>query len=183
MTNHIISLLKTKLKIFNKRLALQQLVLFKEHHRNIYTMIWVWECLGDRRWCSKLTLFYKIVNGFAPKYLANYLNINDNWVYKTRASEHNNIKRFGTRTENFKQSFFPFCVNKWCIFDISLRKAENIKRFKSMLKDFVNLKQKSLFAIHDPGGVKLLSSLRLNFSHLNEHKFCHNFKDTLSPYV
>ena len=51
-------------------------------------------------------IFYKIVNGLAPKYLPNYLNINDKRVYKTRASEHNNIKRFETRTENFKQSFF-----------------------------------------------------------------------------
>ena len=50
-----------------------------------------------------------------------------------------------------------------------------------MLKDFFNLKQKSLFAIHDPAGVKLLSRLRLKFSHLNEHKFRHNFKDALSP--
>ena len=39
-------------------------------------------------------------------------NINDSQVYKTRASEHNNKKRFGTRTENFKQSFFPFFVNE-----------------------------------------------------------------------
>ena len=109
------------------------------------------------------------MNGLGPKFLANYLNINDNQVYKTRASEHNNIERFRTRTENFKQSFFPFCVNEWCKLDISLRKAENFKRFKSMLKDFFNLKQKSLFAIHDPTGVKLLSRLRLKFSHLNEH--------------
>ena len=50
-----------------------------------------------------------------------------------------------------------------------------------MLKDFFNLKQKTLFAIHDPAGVKLLSRLRLKFSHLNEHKFRHNFKDALSP--
>ena len=118
-------------------------MLFKEHLENTYAM----------NWCRKLTFFYKIVNGLAPKYLTNYLNINDNWVYKTRASEHN-IKRVGTRTENFKQSFFSFCVNKWYKLDISLRKAENIKLFKSMLKDFFNLKQKSLFGIHDPAGVK-----------------------------
>ena len=122
-----------------------------------------------------------IVNGLAPKYFANYLNISDNQVYKTRASERNNIKRFGTRTKNFKQRSFPFCVNKWCKLDISLRKAKNVKHFKSMLKDFFNLKQKSLFAIHDPPGVKLLSRLKLKFSHLNEHKFRHNFKDALSP--
>ena len=80
------------------------------------------------------------MNGLAPMCLANYLNINDNQVYKTRASKHNNIKRFRTRTENCKQSFFSFCVNEWCKLDISLRKTENIKRFKSMLKDFFNLK-------------------------------------------
>ena len=50
-----------------------------------------------------------------------------------------------------------------------------------MFKEFFNLKQKSLFAILDPVGVKLLSRLRLKFSHLNEHKFCHNFKDAPSP--
>ena len=109
---------------------------------------------------SQTYIFYKILNGFAPKYLTNYLNINDYRAYNTRASEHNNIKWFGTRTENFKESFFPSCVNKWYKLDISLRKAENIKRFKSMLKDFFNLKQKSLFTIHDPRGVKLLSRLR-----------------------
>ena len=64
------------------------------------------ESLGDRRWCRKLTFFYKVVNRLAPKYLANYLNINDNQVYKTEVSEHNNIKRFGINTVNFKQSFF-----------------------------------------------------------------------------
>ena len=36
-------------------------------------------------------IFYTIVNGIAPKHLANYLNFNDNRVYRTRASEHNNI--------------------------------------------------------------------------------------------
>ena len=51
-----------------------------------------------------------------------------------------------------------------------------------MLKDFFNLKQKSLFDINDPAGVQLLSRLRLKFIHLNEHKFRHNFKkDVLSP--
>ena len=50
-----------------------------------------------------------------------------------------------------------------------------------MLKDFFNWKQKSLFAIHDPGSVKLLSRLRLKFSHLNEHNFRHNFRDAVSP--
>ena len=62
-----------------------------------------------------------------------------------------------------------------------MRKAKNGKSFKSLVTDFFNLKQKLLLVIHDPAGVMLLSRLRLKFSHLNEHKFYHNFKHTLSP--
>ena len=50
-----------------------------------------------------------------------------------------------------------------------------------MLKNFFSLNQRSLFSIHDPVGVKLLTRLQLQFSHLKEHKFCHNFKDYVSP--
>ena len=42
-------------------------------------------------------------------------------------------------------------------------------------------KENSLFSIYDPLGVKLLTRLRLQFSHLNEHKFRHGFNDTLNP--
>ena len=37
------------------------------------------------------------------------------------------------------------------------------------------------FSIYDPLGIKLLNRLRVDFSHLNEHKFRHNFVDTLNP--
>ena len=50
-----------------------------------------------------------------------------------------------------------------------------------MFKKFFKLKQRPLFAIHDPIGVKLLLRLRLKFSHLSKHKFLHNFKDAPSP--
>ena len=48
-----------------------------------------------------------------------------------------------------------------------------------MLMKFFSLQERSLFSIHDPTGVKRLTRLRLKFSHLNEHKFRHNFKDTV----
>ena len=42
-------------------------------------------------------------------------------------------------------------------------------------------KQENLiFSIYDPLGVKLLTRLRLQFSHLNEHKFRHGFGDTIN---
>ena len=38
-----------------------------------------------------------------------------------------------------------------------------------------------MFSICDHLVVKLLTRLRLQFSHLNEHKFRHGFNDTLDP--
>ena len=46
-----------------------------------------------------------------------------------------------------------------------------------MVKDFFSLKQNSY------SGVKLLSRLRLKFSHMNEYKICHNFKDVLNSSI
>ena len=48
------------------------------------------------------------------------------------------------------------------------------------MKDIIS-NERSLFSIRDPQNVKLLSRLRLNFSHSNKHKFRRNFKGCVSP--
>ena len=45
----------------------------------------------------------------------------------------------------------------------------------------IRTKENSVFGVSDIYGIKLLTRLRLNFSHLNEHKFRHNFDDTINP--
>ena len=62
-----------------------------------------------------------------------------------------------------------------------IRIIESSKQFKKTILDFIRPKENSIYAIHDISGLKLLTRLRLNFSHLNEHKFRHNFKDTINP--
>ena len=42
-------------------------------------------------------------------------------------------------------------------------------------------KENSIFSIHNPVGAKLLTRLRRQLSHVNEHKFRHGFEDTISP--
>ena len=44
----------------------------------------------------------------------------------------------------------------------------------------LDLRESLVFAVHDINGLKLLTRLRLNFGHLNEHKFRHNFNDTIN---
>ena len=40
-------------------------------------------------------------------------------------------------------------------------------------------RENSVLAIHNINDVKLLTRMKLNFRHLNEHKFWHNFNDTM----
>ena len=53
--------------------------------------------------------------------------------------------------------------------------------FRKMLLKFIRPIENSTYKIYDPLGIKLLTRLRLGFSHLSEHKFRHNFADSLNP--
>ena len=43
------------------------------------------------------------------------------------------------------------------------------------------IKETSLFSVHNPLGLKLLTRLRLQLSNLKERKFRHGFGDTIIP--
>ena len=47
--------------------------------------------------------------------------------------------------------------------------------------EFIRPSPYSIFDIHNPYCIKLLTRLRLGLSHLNEHKFKHGFNDTINP--
>ena len=47
--------------------------------------------------------------------------------------------------------------------------------------EFVRPAGNSMYGIYDRFGVKLINRLRLGFSHLQEHKFTHNFADAVNP--
>ena len=62
-----------------------------------------------------------------------------------------------------------------------IRNIVSVNKIKGINLSFIRPKENSVFTIHDTKGLKLLKHLRLNFSHLNEHKFRHCFKDTVDP--
>ena len=53
--------------------------------------------------------------------------------------------------------------------------------FKSRLLRFVRPLENSVFACHNPIGIKYLTRIRLGFSHLRYHKFKHGFLDAIDP--
>ena len=53
--------------------------------------------------------------------------------------------------------------------------------FRSALTKIGRPIPKRIYNVHNPVGLKLLTRLRLGLSHLNQHKFDHNFQDCLNP--
>ena len=135
--------------------------------------------LSKRRWYNKLIFFYKIVNGILPDYLHCCIEFFSQNKYPLRSVSSGKLKCIPSRTKSFSKTFFPLCIEEWNKLNPEIRNAKSIYKFK---KSIITEKlENSLYNVHDPIGVKLLSRLRLQFTHLNEHKFRHGFNDTVNP--
>ena len=64
---------------------------------------------------------------------------------------------------------------------MEIRNSESFSIFKNSLLKFIRTIPNSVFYADDIYGVKLLTRLRVGLSHLREHKFRHNFQDTINP--
>ena len=136
------------------------------------------ESLSDRRWYRRLIFFFNIVNRNSPDYLYAFLPDKQ----RSYDAERNMLFRAPvSHTNYFSNSFFPYCVSEWNKLGRELRNTTSISSFKKALLVFIRPKSHSVFNIIDPIGLKFLSRLRLNLSHLREHKFHHNFLDTINP--
>ena len=135
------------------------------------------ETLKSRRWYERLSCMFKIMNEEAPNYLINLIPKCHQFI-RTRNSQ---IPTFHCQMDCFKYSFFLSTLNDWFNLD-SIRNSESISIFKSRLLSFICLFQSKYYNIFDPR-LKFLICLRLGFSHLNEHRFCHNFQDCIIFYV
>ena len=62
-----------------------------------------------------------------------------------------------------------------------IREIKSYSLFRKTLLTSITPIANSIYNVHDSYGIKLLTRLRLGFSHRNEHKFRHNFRDTLNP--
>ena len=93
----------------------------------------------------------------------------------------NGIATYQCRTNALKFSFFPWIINEWNKIDIKIPNSP-FSVFKNYLLNEIRSKPSPLNSIHNPSGIKLLTRLRLGLSHLNEHKFNHNFDDCVNPF-
>ena len=136
------------------------------------------ESLKSRRWFRKLCHFYKIFNEKSPSYLFNLIP-NFNRAHNTRLSH--NISPIKVRHDYFKNSFFPSAITEWNKLDLNIRNSASLNTFKKKLLNFIQPCANSIFDIHNPPGIKLVTRLHRGLSRLHEHKFRHCFQNTLNP--
>ena len=141
------------------------------------------ESLADRRFSRRLVFFYKIVNGLAPSYLSDILPPQrEEEEEGERRREIPPFRMPFCRTERYRSSFFPYCISEWNKLDRSLRELPSSETFKNAILKSLRPKGNPVFRVPDNKGVIFLTRLRVGFSHLREHKFRHNFADTLDPF-
>ena len=70
---------------------------------------------------------------------------------------------------------------EWNKLDLNICNSESLTSFKSKILKFIRPSENSIFQCNNPKGIQLLTRLRLDLSHLRDHKFKHNFQDTLNP--
>ena len=99
--------------------------------------------------------------------------------YFTRYVGH--VSSFKVRHDFFKNSFFPSTVIEWNKIDKTIQKSGSLDIFKKTILKFIWPSQNRVYNCHNPIGIKLITRLRVGLSHLSEHKFKHNFQDTLNP--
>ena len=121
------------------------------------------------------------MKNLAPEYLQSYLLPQALNQYSTRFAKKNLLTTLPSKTLSFSNTFLPHCINEWNKLNDNLRNPNSIYKFKNYLTKFIKVRENSTFSISDPLGLKLLTRLQLNFSHFDEHKFMHNFRDTANP--
>ena len=123
-----------------------------------------------------MCLFYKVLSTKQPAC------INDLLPPMWKSSGHPNIFNIFTyRTEYFKNSFFPGVVSYWNKLDPDIPDSANYSILHKSLPKFIRLNEMKPYHTNHSVRIKLLTRLRLRFSHLHKNKFRQGFKYMLNP--
>ena len=133
-----------------------------------------WESLSDRRSKNRILQIHKIIDGKTPAYLKDKLPPNRLPFLLTV------FRDIKYRTDRYGNSFFPDAISSWNEFITHFEHFPTRDGLKEHLSTFFRPKNKPIFGLHDPDGLRYLFQLRLGLSPLRNHKKQHNFIDTPS---
>ena len=134
--------------------------------------------LKIRRWFRRLCTFFKIKIHGKPEYLLNKIPSSQIY-YNTRNADQ--VETYYCRTDIFKNSFFPYTIIEWNKLDLDVCKSKSYADFQNTLLKLCRPNQHAIYSINNLVGLKLLTHLRLGLSHLDGHRFNHNFQNCINP--
>ena len=126
-----------------------------------------------------MSFLYKVLKSESPSYLLNTILNSNNRQYQKRNS--GKIPSFFSKHDYFKNSFLSSAITEWNKLDCYIKNVELFKFFKKPLLSFIRSMPNSNYHIDNSLGVKYITRLRTGFSYLKEHKFKHNFQDSVDP--
>ena len=129
------------------------------------------EYLYRSRWTRRLCLLYKVFSSGQPSYIYDLLP-----PLRSSRRHVNSFNLVTCKSEYFKNSFIPNVIYEWNKLDPDIRSSASYNLFRNTLLKFIRSAQRKTHHINDSVGVKLLTRLRLGFSHLRGHKFRHGFR-------
>ena len=136
------------------------------------------ESLSKRRWYKKLCYFFKIFKDQSLECLFRIFP-GVSKAYNTRTND--KIPLLSGKHNFFVNSFFLSIVIELNNLHLKITNFETFSAFKKSSLKFIRPSSNSTSNCHSPKGIKLITRLRLDLSHLREHKFWQNIQDTLNP--
>ena len=138
-----------------------------------------WESLQARRERRKLILFADIVHGNAPNYLQQDLppSVQLRTQNRYQLRNRSDLSQFHTRTETFRNSFFPSTTNNWNSTDETIKNIDDRNNLKSYL--YRSLPNKiSYFYMYSRRINITLARIRMQCSELLYHLYQNHVADS-----
>ena len=133
------------------------------------------QSLKVRTWLKRFCCLYKVVNKKQPPHLSDLI-----LPFQRSLRNKGCIYESFCRTASFKNSFLPYAIKEWNKLDSGTRNSETYAFFPEMLLNFIRPIGNSTYNNYDPLEITLLTRLWIGFSYFSEHRFGHNFGDSLN---
>ena len=134
------------------------------------------ESLKFKRYFRRLCIFFKIQQSGLPSHFFNLIP-QSNHISNTRQSD--KVESFHCRKNAFRNSFFPCFTEEWHKLKPEITIVELYLKFRKLILNLDNCRPISnpIYNVFNLLGLKYLTRVRLELSHLNEHRFKRNFQD------
>ena len=137
----------------------------------------VLDSLKFRRWFRLLCTLFKVKSSGKPEYLLTLIPTGQH-SYNTRSLDQ--IETHYCRTDTFKKKKIPYTIVDWNKLGLDIQKSKSYAIFRNDMLKTGWPNQCSVYRIHNPMGLKLLTRYRLGLSYFNENRFNHNFQSCIN---